>query len=154
MTEVAEEIQANADWELIKSLPMPFRIVDFPRKDPVTGNPVTQLHMKLLSQSELCKAIAGTHRYAIEMLQQKDGAQPDPSLQGYEDLYANESCVQLLYLACKRLDKTHWPFFATPKEMRELPNETIAMLFREYLLLKDEFSPEASAEEPEEESDA
>jgi hypothetical protein len=141
MTTPPNDIPANVLWEQITSLPRPSRIVDFPKTDPVTGKPVAQVLMQILTQGELIAAAAETETNTKKLLKETQIKRDDQSL-GYENVYANESSIQVLFRACKRPGASQWPFFPSPTAMRDkLTQDEVAVLMREYLIVQGELGP-------------
>lgn len=157
------DIPPDALWVQLSEMPRPQRVVDYPRRDPITGKMVGKVTMRVLSQAELMSAAASAEKYAVDLLKRKPQRGEDSK--AYDDIYANESTVQLLFRAVWRANQTgedQWepgnlPFFPSPEAIRGneagtkgLPQEEIGVLLQTYLRTQRELGPivsEMTAEE-------
>jgi hypothetical protein len=124
----------------LAQMPRPSRIIDFPRKDLATGEPVGQLVMQVMSALEQKNAQVASEKFARESLGMKPEEAPNGI--GYENIYKNAAAVEILYRVCKRIEDPALPFFPSPKQMREhLTPAEIGVLFSAYLALETELGP-------------
>ena len=131
-------------------MPRPQRVVDYPRIDPVTGESVGKVTIRILSQADQMAAAAAADKYTIDTL--KRSPRKDETSYGYETIYNNESTVQLLFRAVYRASPTGQPiplpFFPSPDAIRGnatgvegLTQDEIAALLRMYFIVQRELGP-------------
>lgn len=132
----SKDIPASTLWLKLQELPRPTKIVDFPRFDE-SGKPIGQLAMRILTQEEQMICSAAAEEFTKKHL--KDGKKDEL---GYERLYADSVCVEVLYRACRDADDVTRPAFPTPKSIREsLSTEECAKLFEHYMTIQLELGP-------------
>lgn len=149
-----DNIPPDALWVQLSTMPRPQRVVDYPRIDPAADRPVGKITIRVLSQAELMSAAAAAELYATTILkkEQKSGV----FSKAYEDIYNNESTVQILWRAvyrAKQIDEHtwvpgEWPLFPSPEAIRGnvagslgLPQEELGVLMRTYLITQRELGP-------------
>ncbi len=128
-------------WLQITRSPRPHRLVDFPRVDHVTGLPMGQIAIWILTQEEsmICQKAADQHARA--MLKENSPRNGEP-VQGYEDLYRNEAANQVLYRACRRPNDLKYPAFPSPGEMRKhFSSDEIGVLMNHYNTIRAQLGP-------------
>lgn len=136
----------------LSQLPRPHRIVELPRKDAVTGEPVGSVAMVVLTQTETIAAAASAERRARAVLKDALPRREDAQL-GYDDVYNNLAACEILFRACKDVsDPTlKRPAFKTPDELGNgFSNDEIAALHHDYLTVKYECGPIIGSMTPEE----
>jgi len=84
---------------LLQQLPRPITRVDFPRKDPVTGEPIGKIAMQVLSQQEQILAAISAETFTRNRLKIKPGDSVAGSI-GYEDIYRNAVSAEVIQRAC------------------------------------------------------
>jgi hypothetical protein len=133
-------------WLRINAMPRPFQLVDFPRKDPATGASVGQLAIQVLTHEESMLSQKSAATFAREAL--KDSKPGDP---GFDDLYRNQSAIEVLYRACRREKDHRYSFFPSPGEMRKtLSADETGVLMNRYLRVQAELGPVIATMSPEE----
>lgn len=142
-----DNVTANALFDALCAMPRPFRVVDIPRKAPDGSFPL-QCHLQVLTQQERMVAVAAAEKFAQRALraQRKDEEsflpKKDAHSQGYDDLYTNELSVQLLFRACKQVEKPRLPFFPTADDLRKvLDGDEIGVLTSAYHIVQAEVGP-------------
>lgn len=146
------DIHPSELWARIASSERPSKVVDFPRNDPVTGEPVGKLAIRVLTQAELMIASSQADKFAKELL--KDRPRREEENRGYDDIYRNEAAVQILCRACRDSEKLDIPLFPSPAQVREkLTADEIAVLTRTYTQVQTDLGP-IVADMSEEEVDA
>lgn len=147
------DIAPDELWVHLSSLQRPHRILDYPRVDPVTGQAIGKIAMRVLSQAELMSCAAAAEKYTTDIL--KKTQRREEYSKAYEDIYANESTVQILFRSvyrAKKVDSTTWelgtlPFFPSPDAIRGnegsegLTQDEIGVLLRSYLIVQRELGP-------------
>jgi hypothetical protein len=134
------EVKASELWAALVEQPQPHRIVDFPRLDPVTGEPIGKLAIRVLTGIELAASTAEADKFAKKLL--KDSQRKDEENKGYDDIYTNAASVELLYRACRDPKNLDRPAFPTPDDMRKrLTMDEIATLVNAYLQVQSEMGP-------------
>jgi hypothetical protein len=148
-----KDIAPDALWLQLQALPRPQRLVDYPRIDPITNQPIGKVTIRVLSQAEQMSAAAAAEKYTVDLLKRKVGS--DERSDGYTTIYNNECSVQLLFRAvyrAKQVDSTTWepdalPFFPSPDSIRGndagngLTQDEIGALIRMYLIVQRELGP-------------
>jgi hypothetical protein len=136
-----ENISPSELWVQLTQMPRPHRVVDFPRKDHVTGNAVGQIAIWPLTQEEsmVCQKAAEVYARSMlkEYLPKKDDAQ-----EGYLNLYRNAAAVEVLARACRRVENLKLPTFPSPTLIRkELTHDEIGILTSHYHRVQSEIGP-------------
>lgn len=132
------DVAPNELWLRLTQLPRPSKTVDYPRLDPVTGEPIGKVILQVLSQQETDAAQLAAERHAREVFKDK----PQENGIGYENVYKNAAAVEVLYRAVKCSDDPTRPFFPSPKQMRlQLTNDEIAVLLSMFLEVQGEMGP-------------
>lgn len=132
-----------AYWSKITAVPRPFDIIDFPRKDPETGEQLAQVYIHVLRHGETAAANADAEKFAKKVL--GDEFATTEKNVSYGDLYSNEQAVQLLFRACRRVDDPKLPFFPSQSEIRaNLTNDEISVLMSAYIIISLEYGPIAA----------
>ncbi len=124
----------------ITAMPRPNRLVPFPRKKE-DGTPVCEVSMWVMTQHEKMSASAATEKWTREQL--KDSlAKSNEARRGYDDLYSNRACVEILFRCCRHPADLTKPFFRTQKDIGEhLTQDEVAVLFNAYMRLEHELGP-------------
>lgn len=103
----------------------------------VNDEPVGQLRIRILTQEEQMICTAAAEEFARKHI--KDGKKDEL---GYERLYMDAVCVEVLFRACRDAEDPERPAFPTPKAIREkLTTEECAKLFEHYLTVQLELGP-------------
>lgn len=111
------DISASELWSALTKIPRPWKVVDFPRVDPMTKEPVGQLAIWVLTQEEQIAASAEADRVAKQLL--KDPQRQGEANIGYENIYNNEATVQVLYRACRDVKDVKRPAFPSASVLRK-----------------------------------
>ncbi len=127
----------------LQSMPRPYRLVDYPRTG-ADGKPIGQVAMWVLTQEEQMICSTEAERFAREKLKASD---INRESFGYDAVYSNEACVQILFRACRDVNdiegKTAFP---TPGHIRQtLSAAECGALFAHYLTIQSELGPLASS---------
>lgn len=142
-------------WAELTKYPRPHKIVDFPRKKPGTQEPICQLAMVVLTQSESMAANAQAEKTARRLL--KDAApQKGETSRGYDELFQSAACSEVLVRACKKADDPELkkPLFRSVDDVQQyMTPDEVAVLMTAYLVHKAETGPVMSAFDSEEELD-
>ncbi len=137
----------SALWLALASSERPSKVVDFPRFD-LKGEAVGKLRIRILTQEEQMAAAAAAEKLAKEHL--KDGKKDEL---GYERLFSDALCIEVLFRACRDENDVKRPAFPSVKQIRQmLTTEEAATLFQHYLTVQLELGPtriEMSDEEAE-----
>lgn len=136
MSGPSKEIPSSQLWLRLQEQPRPSKLVDFPRKGP-NGEPIGQLRIRILTQEEQMVCTAEAENLARKHL--KEGKKDEL---GYERLFSDSVCVEVLYRACRDAEDPEKPAFPAPTEMRrQLTTEECAKLFEHYLTVQLELGP-------------
>ena len=130
-------------WERLCAMPRPHKVVDFPRKDE-KGEPIGQLAMWVLTQSEQEESAAQADKRARALMRTDKGEVPkdDEAKRGYNDLYANAAADEILYRACRKVGKLNEAFFPSPALMRsKLSVDEVGVLMSHYYTVQEELGP-------------
>lgn len=142
-----KDISASQLWSKLSGMERPYKLIDFPRTGE-DGQPIGQVAIRILTQAEQLAASAAAEKVARDVLKEQN-----KDTYGYERVYADGVCVELLYRACRDPENLQQTAFPTPKDVREkLTTEECAVLFRNYLTAQLELGPsiyELSDEEAE-----
>lgn len=122
----------------LSAMPRPHRVVDFPRKHPVTGEPVGQVALWPLTQTEQIHSAIAADKLIREHFQ---GIDANRTL-GYEASYSNAVCVEILWRACRNPRDLDRPAFPSAKDLRSVvtPDEA-GLLFEAYLEMVNDIGP-------------
>lgn len=132
-------------WKALSLQERQTQIVDFPRKGP-DGAVIGRLRVRILTQEEEMVCVAAAEKLAKEHL--KDSKKRDI---GYERLYADALCVEVLFRACRDVDDLKRPAFPSPKHLRQaLTTDECLVLFQTYVRVQSELGPASYAEEQDE----
>jgi hypothetical protein len=133
------DLPASQLWLKLASQERPSVVVDFPRHSP-DGEVVGQVRIRILTQEEQMICAAAAEKLAKEHL--KDSKKDEI---GYERLFVDAICVEILFRACRDVDDVKRPAFPAPKQIRQhLTTEECAMLFQHYLTVQLELGPTVS----------
>lgn len=122
---------------LISRTRAPSVVIDFPRYDPATGEPVQKVMIRTLTLLEEDSALARGRRYAAAALQQKTSEEQP------EELAHNAKLAEVIAIAARDPEDPAKPFFRYGVgELREFCTaEEIGTLARAYARLRDETHP-------------
>lgn len=136
----SENIPPHEAWLEVTKTPRANRVCDFPRNDPVTGEPICQIAMWVLTEEEQNACQAAAELFTRKLL--KEIPKGDEARRGYDDLYNNAAAIEILYRACRRPDDLSKPFFPSPAEMRRhLTIDEVGVLFNQYMTVQVETGP-------------
>lgn len=125
-------------WAKITSMPRPYRIVDFPRRDS-EGNPIGELAIWVLTQEEQMACAGNAERTTRKVL--KDVPKDNEAKRGYDDTYNNAGACEVLHLACRNKDDVEKPFFPNSEAVRKLSVDEIGALMMHYYTTQSELGP-------------
>lgn len=139
------EIPPSELWTKLAQSKRPFKEVDFPRKDPVTGESIGKLAMWPLTQGEIISAQAQALKFAQGLVKESpELASRIESLPVFENAVACE----ILYRCCRRIENTELPVWPTVKEIRDqqrgLTHDECAVLMNDYSFVQIELGPIAA----------
>jgi hypothetical protein len=141
------DIPATALWLALASSERPSKVVDFPRFN-MKGEAVGQLRIRILTQEEQMVCASAAEKLTKEHL--KEGKRDEL---GYERLFSDALCVEVLFRACRDEADVNRPAFPSAKQIRQaLTTDEAATLFQHYLTVQLELGPtriEMSDEEAE-----
>lgn len=124
----------------LETQPMAHRVIDFPRKDPITREPVAKVAIRALSVMEINAATTAAEHYAKRLLREEQRAS-EANL-GYQTLFENAASIELLYRACRDAENLDRPAFMSPDDMRRiLSMDEVACLVEAYNQMQAETSP-------------
>lgn len=130
------DVPAGALWIALQEMPRPTRTVAFPRNKP-DGTPVGELAIWVLTQEEQMICSAAAEKFAKGKV--KDGKRDDL---GYATIYANASCVEILFRCCREVDNLKRSAFPSPELIRQtLTADECGRLFEHYLSVQLELGP-------------
>lgn len=142
-----KDLSASELWAALTQIPRPWKVVDFPRVDPFTKESVGKLAIWVLTQEEQIAASAEADQVAKKIL--KDPQRTGESNVGYENIYNNESTVQVLYRACRDVKDVTRPAFPSASLLRKnLSTDEISVLAVHYLQVQAEVGPIVAAMTP------
>lgn len=128
-------------WLQITQMPRPHRLVDFPRKDRVTGQPIGQIAIWVLTQEESMICQSAAEKFARNTLKENVPKQSDAQ-EGYANIYRNAAAVEVLWRACRRPEDLKQPAFPSPGEMRKLlTHDEVGVLMSHYNRVQTELGP-------------
>jgi len=140
MTTPAADMSDAELWLRITQLPRASKIVDYPKKDPITDEPLGQVLIQVLTQQEQMEASIAAETYARKWL--KDS--PNSSA-GYENVYNNASAVEVIYRACRRPDAPLRPMFPSPALIKQrMTADEVGVLMQSYLQVQYDLGPIAA----------
>ncbi len=135
-----KDVPASQLWARLQEMPRPTRIVDFPRKNE-SGEPIGQVRIRILTQEEQIAAAASADTFARKLLKEASREHI-----GYDEVYRNAMCVEILFRACRDVDEPTRPAFPRPEQIREhMTAEECGVLFEHYMTVQTEVGPLASS---------
>lgn len=144
-----DNIAPDTLWTQMTQLPRPYREVDFPRKDPITGDPMGQVVMTVLTQEEQMLCSSRAEEFTRKVL--KSVPKNDEARRGYDDLYDNAGACEILFLAVRRKSDPKLHFFPSVEKIRkELTADEVGMLMLHYFTVQREVGPQVSTMSEEE----
>lgn len=124
----------------LTQMPRPFKIVAFPRLDPMTKESIADVALWPLTQSELLSARAAADAYSRQLMRDKPKEGEDNA--GFKSIYHDAVTVELLIRACRQPTDLKSPAFPTAKIAREhVTANEFAILVRLYLQMEREVGP-------------
>ncbi len=150
MSSPPTDLPVSELWTALTQIPRPWKVVDFPRVDPITKEPIGQVAIWVLTQEEQIAASAEADRVAKQLL--KDPQRKGEANLGYENIYNNEATVQVLYRACRDVKDITRPAFPTSSLLRKhLSIDEISVLGVLYMQVQSSIGPIVSSMTAEEE---
>lgn len=132
----SKDVPASELWLKLASQERPSQVVDFPRKGD-DGEAVGQVRIRILTQEEQMVCASAAEKLTREHL--KDSKKDEL---GYERLYTDAICVEVLFRACRDIEDVKRSAFPSPKAIRgQLTTEECAMLFQHYLTVQLQLGP-------------
>jgi hypothetical protein len=121
-------------------MPRAHRVVEFPRVNPQTGEPIGRVAIWVLTQDERIRAAANAERATRELL--GDAMPGRKSSQGAEDIYENNAACEVLFRACRDVDDLDRPAFPSVAAIKQfLSVDEVAVLLRLYTEVQAEIGP-------------
>lgn len=137
-------------WVALTQTPRPFKVVDFPRADPITGEPMGKVAIWCLTQEEQIAASAEAERVTKKLL--KDPQREGEANLGYTTIFSNEATVQVLFRACRNVKDIMRPVFPSASMLRkQLSVDEISVLAVLYMQVQSSVGPIVASMTPEEE---
>lgn len=130
-----KQLSAQELWVEAVRKPRPHKVVDFPRVDPETKQPIASVALVFLSQRDNADASASALKKAQKLLKEESGKPPPLEEVQRSEVYSLTSSVELLFRACKDpSDATlQKPFFKKAQDIEEyLTPQEIAVLVVAY----------------------
>jgi|SRR5215210_7474121 len=135
-----ENIPPSDLWAQITQVPRPHRLVDFPRRDPGSGEPMGKVALQVLTQEEQMTCAAAAEAFTRKII--KEAPRQDEAKRGYDDVYNNAAAVEVLFRACRRTEDVTRPFFPAPAEIRKhLTADEVGVLMTNYFTVQTELGP-------------
>lgn len=134
-----ENVPPSELWTLLSQMPRPWEVVDFPRIDPITREPIGQVAIWVLSQEEQLAASAAADTVAKKILKERQAA-GEHNL-GYEAVYNNEATVQVLHRACRDVKDLNRSAFPDASKLRKLSVDEVSVLAVLYLQVQAKLGP-------------
>ncbi len=135
-----KDVSPSELWTALMATPRPWKVVDFPRVDPFTKEPVGQLAIWVLTQEEQIAASAEADRVSKQLL--KDPQREGDANIGYTNIYGNEATVQVLYRACRDAKDVTRPAFPSASVLRKhLSVDEISVLAVLYMQVQASLGP-------------
>ena len=126
-------------WTAITVRPRPNRLVEFPRRDPVTNESIGNVAMWVLTPNEHAQASAAAEKYTKTMLGETS---PDHRSLSYPTVYDNAASVEILARCCRAESDLTRTAFPSPQAIREvLTTDEVAVLISAYLQFRAEVGP-------------
>lgn len=124
-------------------MPRPYKLVDYPRNG-ADGKPIGQVAIWVLTQEEQMVCSTEAERFTRDKLK---GTEINRESFGYDAVYSNEACVQILFRACRDVNDIEGrTAFPTPSHIRQnLSAAECGALFQHYLTVQAELGPLASS---------
>lgn len=131
--------------ELLTALttqPRPYKIVPFPRRDPMTKEAIGDIAIWPCIQRELMEARAAADAYAKRLFRKDDKPREGETNLGYEGIFKDALTVELLVRACRQPKDLKSAAFPTAQIFRDhvTANEA-AVLTRLYLQIERDVGP-------------
>jgi hypothetical protein len=140
-----DDIPPSELWAKLAKATRPTLEVDFPRKDPTTGQPIGKMLMRPLTQGEIIQAQSAALLFAKKMV--KENADLAAAIEN-SPVYQNACACEILFLACRRIDNANLPVFPTAESVRDpsvgLTNDECAVLMNEYEFVQLQLGPIAA----------
>ena len=145
-----KDVSASELWTALTQIPRPWKVVDFPRVDPMTKETVGQIAIWVLTQEEQIAASAEADQVAKKVL--KDPQRQGEANIGYENVYNNEATIQVLYRACRDVKDVSRPAFPSASMLRKhMSVDEISVLAVHYMQVQSAVGPIVASMSPEEE---
>lgn len=121
----------------------PFEIVNFPRKDPTTGEPIGKLAIWPLKEREIIAARAEAVRKAKEYVKEKQAS--NEILEGYAQVVNDICSTEMLVRCCRDPENRNIPIFPSGQAVREfLTSDEMSVLCVDYATVQHKLGPIAS----------
>jgi len=135
-------IQPQDLWDQITTMPRPYRIAPFPRKN-AKGEPIGEIAFVVLTELETQQVTAQSEAWVRKLLKEGQGvpANNEPRT-GYEILFETRSSCETLMRACRKPTDLGQPFFpAVDHIAKHLTTDEIAALLLSYNRIRSEVGP-------------
>lgn len=135
-----DKVSDSELWVLLNSAKRPHKVVDFPRKNPFTGEPLGKVAIWPLTQGEIIIAKAAATAYARECIKEKFDAVE--KVEGYVQVFEDASMTELIYRFCRRPENTDLPVFPRAADVRaKLTSDECSVLINDYAIIQIELGP-------------
>jgi hypothetical protein len=140
-----DQIPDSELWTRLATTKRPSKEVDFPRKDPLTGEPLGKIAMRPLNQGEIIQAQSAAMIFAKQMLKEE----PELAAQIKDTPVYNNACAcEILFRACRRPENHDLPIWPTAAAVRDprfgITSDECAVLMNSYEFVQLELGPIAA----------
>ncbi len=125
--------------------PRPTEVINYPRKDPATGEAIGKIRIQVLTQEEHDRARIAAHRTMKAQGFDKD----DLAGATMQEVLGDSVARELLAMACLMADgveleddkQTYGRVFRDAGDLKKLGSDEIAVLFNAYMLVQAKYGP-------------
>lgn len=141
------DMPASELFQALITLPRPFEIVDFPRKDPVTGQSIGKVGIWVLTMEEQIQCHAEADKAAKAILKERQDA-GDQNI-GYEQIYKQCATSEILARALRDTKNIQAAAFPSSKVIRaKLTPDEAGTLASQYMRTQTRLGPIVSTMSP------
>jgi len=151
-----DNITPGEYWAELTKQPRPHKVVDFPRRKPGSKEPICQIALVVLTQSEQMLAAANAIRQVRKLISD-DASKPNEWPPSAQELYQSAIANQVLFLSCKEPNDPELkkPFFrGLPDLEKYLTVDEVAVLMMQYINIKQDLGPIVSSFESDDEMES
>lgn len=141
-----EDLSPEELWVKLQECPRPTEVVDFPRKDPATGRPLSRIRIQVLTVDEHTKARMEGRRKVMEEHKVASSDLDDVVMREIVSDACAKEALKLACLAVKPFDERasvkRYPYmFATDERLSALTSDEVVTLFNAYTLVQQKYGP-------------